>query len=279
MNRIAILVTCHNRRETTISCLQRLFEIKTDIDVYCVDDKSSDGTSDAIASLFPQVIIIHGNGELFWSRGMRLAWEKASMTHDYDFYFWLNDDVELFPNCFEELLFCSSILNDRAIIGGLIKEKNTGQVIYGGYDNNHCLIPANGKMNPIRNLNGNFVLISRYVFNVLGNLDPVYHHDIGDVDYGFMAQENDIPVVTSRDYIGTTNAKFQTTSNRIRQYGVGVVERFQKLYSPLGAPPSIHFHFMKKHKGFFTAVFYYLYLHIINVLPDSCWNSIKNRRK
>ena len=120
MNSIAVLLTCHNRKDITTSCLQRLFVLKPDVDVFCVDDSSIDGTPEAIAQKFPQVHLIHGDGSLFWCRGMNLAWAKAKENADYDYYLWLNDDLFLYDNAFDEILNCSQLNNDRAIIGGIV---------------------------------------------------------------------------------------------------------------------------------------------------------------
>jgi GT2 family glycosyltransferase len=42
-------------------------------DALVLDDASSDGTSDAIAVQFPDVTVLHGDGELCWNGGMRRA--------------------------------------------------------------------------------------------------------------------------------------------------------------------------------------------------------------
>ena len=102
MNKTAVLLTCFNRKKHTLTCLNQLFFLSQEIDVYVVDDNSSDGTSAAILEQFPDVHLIKGNGNLFWNRGMHLAWKHAS-KHKYDFYLWLNDDVVLYKNCFDEM--------------------------------------------------------------------------------------------------------------------------------------------------------------------------------
>ena len=107
-NTIAVLLTCYNRREKTLNCLKSLFNCQLPenhtLVVYLVDDDSSDGTSKAVRNDFPKVNVISGNGNLFWNKGMRLAWETASQTNDYDFYLWLNDDTILDNNAIFQLL-------------------------------------------------------------------------------------------------------------------------------------------------------------------------------
>ncbi len=278
MNNIAVLLTCHNRKETTKTCLKRLFEIRADIDVFCVDDCSTDGTAQMITREFPQVILIEGDGNLFWSRGMRLAWVTAWKKKEYDFYFWLNDDLELYANAFDELLECSHMEKDKAVITGLVEEKASHKAIYGGSDAAKRVIVANGKLNEVTFLNGNFVIVPRYVFDKIGFFDKHFHHDLGDVDYGFTAKEYGIHVYTSRCYIGSTDVALRSKHMRIRMDNVSIVKRFERLYSPLGSNPFITFYFKRKHQGFLSAFIYFLYLHFINLLPDIVWNKVSRLR-
>ena len=271
---IAILIACHNRKQTTLACLDKLYGIRRDIDVYCVDDNSTDGTADAIREEFPQVNLIHGDGNLFWSRGMTAAWMEAAKNKDYDFYFWLNDDLVLYDYCFDEMLECSRIMEHKAVIAGLVQETTTQDAIYGGFDRSKHLIAANGELNEVFRLNGNFVLVPNYVFKKNGFFDPVYHHDLGDVAYGHETHKNGLHVCTSRKYIGCTDAALQNKNTRIRLNGVSVVKRFKKLYSPLGSNPFITFHFLSKYEGFIKAVVFFVYVHAINLLPDCIWSRI-----
>jgi len=264
MNKIAVLVTSYNRKLKTLRCIENLFRIKKDIDIYLVDDYSTDGTGDAISKQFPKVNLIKGSGNLFWNRGMHLAWEKATQKK-YDFFLWLNDDVILYENCFTELLDCSKLASNKAIISGIIESQDKTNILYGGTDKQGNLLEPNGNMQKITNMNGNVVLVPKSVFEVLGNLDATFHHDLGDVDYGLRAQEKGIPVYTTRVSIASGE---KNNFCRVRLWNSTLLKRFQTLYSPLGSPPSINFYFRRKHFGFFNAMNYYIYLHIINVIPD-----------
>lgn len=274
MNNIAVLLTCHNRRETTRTCLKRLFEIRSDLDVFCVDDGSNDGTAQMIANEFPQVELIAGDGNLFWSRGMRLAWVTARKKKEYDYYFWLNDDLELYANAFDELLECSRLVKGQAVITGLVEEKTSHKVIYGGSDAAKRMIAANGELNEVTFLNGNFVIVPRYVFDKIGFLDERFHHDLGDVDYGLTAKEQGMEVYTSRCYIGGTDVALRSKHMRIRLDNANVFKRFKRLYSPLGSNPFITFYFKRKHQGLMNALTFFVYVHIINLLPDAVWNKV-----
>lgn len=273
--RIAAIMTCHNRREKTIACLRSLFSIIPDTDVFLTDDGCTDGTAQAALAVSPHVHIVSGNGNLFWSRGMYLAWKEA-IKGSYDFYLWLNDDIELYSSFWEELLECDRMALSKAVIVGLIKDKFSDAIIYGGTNADGELIQESALPQRIANMNGNVVLVPSCVVSAIGIIDPVYWHDIGDVDYGLMAQKAGISVLSTRKAVavGYSNGKFC----RVRKWGTTLSNRFKKLYSPLGSNPNISFYFFKKHKGLCAACMIYIYLHIINVLPDRIVQTIWGKK-
>lgn len=270
MNKIAILLTCYNRKDKTKIALSRLYQIEQDVDIFLVDDGSTDGTQDEVRNNFQEVYIIKGNGNLFWNRGMALAWKHA-MKQEYDYYIWLNDDVALYSYALEEIFNVSAKFYNKAIISGIIETKDKTTILYGGFDRNKKIVIPDGKPQEIHHLNGNFVLVPRYVFNILGNLDKKYHHDLGDVDYGLRAIKKGISVVSTTKAIG-----YGQINNlvRVRLNRVTLKERFKKLYSPLGSNPNINFYFRKKHYGLIKAIAFYLHLNLINLLPDKIINKI-----
>lgn len=91
--RAAVIIPVHNRREVTLRCLQSLHRTRLPVGfgIIVVDDGSTDGTADAIAATFPEVIIEHGNGELFWTGGIVRGMQRA-LAEGAAFLFWLNDD-------------------------------------------------------------------------------------------------------------------------------------------------------------------------------------------
>ena len=265
MNNIAVLITCFNRRNITLRCLRRLLELNKNLHVFLVDDLSSDGTADAVSSEFPQVRVISGTGNLFWNRGMHLAWEHARMGN-YSHFLWLNDDVVLHDDCFTELLACSALCEHEAIISGIIESHDGKEILYGGTDSTKHLLEPNGAMQSITNMNGNVVLVPSSVFAQLGNLDPFFHHDLGDVDYGLRAQQEKIKVLTTRVVVGSCD---RNNACRVRLWGANIWLRFKKLYSPLGSHPIINFYFRRRHYGLSNAFFYFAFILLLNAMPDT----------
>ena len=255
MSSIAVLLTVHNRKEKTVCCLSRLYsQIKINhytLNVYLVDDGSTDGTPEVITKLYPNVNIINGDGNLFWNRGMHKAWETASKEKDYDYYLWLNDDTNIVNDCIERLLDLSSANRDKAIIvGSTCTTGNPGQITYGGWKNGK-LFTNLSKPNKCETMNGNIVLIPKSVYVVLGMNDPTFRHCLGDTDYALRAKEQGIACLTGIGIFGECDAHERPTI--WMDPSQPFEKRWKNFFSPLGNNPFEFFYFRRKHYGILAA--------------------------
>ena len=247
--RIAVLMTCYNRVDTTLECLRRLFEQGIpngySIDVWLVDDASPDKTGEKVKNIYPQVNVIQGTGGLFWCRGMRLAWDSASKAYDYDFYLWLNDDV---------------ILNDRAIASLLSDYDKSGGVIVGTFSSNDKFYdvsygatkfhPDGMPRLPDKQMNGNLVLIPRNIYKVVGPIYGNYHHQYGDYDYGNMLKKHGLEFYASSQFSGVCPQqpeRYHTLNDK------SLVQRVRLLLDPKGYDLHDAFIFRYRANGLFRA--------------------------
>lgn len=269
MNKIAVLLTCFNRVKKTIACLDNLFASTPDkvkLDVFLVDDGSTDGTGDAVRAKFPQVTVIQGTGSLYWNRGMHLAWEIAAKSNRYDYYILLNDDTFLLPNAIEELLACAIETNNNAIVCASFCGKETQSFTYGGRDKAGVAVVPNGKIQNCFSINGNCLLIPQKVYDEIGNLDPIFPHAIGDFDYGQRALAKDFQLVTTRRYLGTCESN--DLLPKWCYAHVPIKERIKALYSPLGnSHPKYYFIYEKRHFGWIIAIKHFCSIHLRLLIP------------
>lgn len=272
---IAVLLTCHNRKDKTLQCLEALFlqqglNKSFNLEVFMVDDGSTDDTAGTVNNRYPEINIIHGNGNLYWNRGMHLAWETAVNDHTkFDFYLWLNNDTNLLSDAINELLQCAMWVSKPPIICGAVCSEKTLTYTYGGKTKEGFEILPKDKIQNCNSINGNCVLIPKAVYEQIGNLDPIFPHAIGDYDYGLRAIKKGIPVITTRKYIA-----YCQKNNNLPQWcykNVPLKERIKALYSPLGnSHPNYFFLFERRHYGIAVAIKHYFTIHLRALIP-SLW--------
>lgn len=250
---IAVLITVHNRRETTLQCLRNLYANQLpeiELEVFLVDDGSVDGTKEAISRHFPNVHIILGTGDLFWNRGMLLSWNEAAKS-SHDFYLWLNDDTILFENAIQIMMESyGKVSKDSIIVGCTCSANNPSVVTYGGF--NKTIMMPNGALQETTIINGNFVLIPDAVYKKIGGMDPFFRHSFGDREYGIRAHQNGIHLYITPTFIGTCER--HSSSKRCFDPAFGLMERLRFFYSPLGNPPAELYHMYKKERGIGYAI-------------------------
>lgn len=259
MKTLAILLTVHNRREKTTKCLhcvaEQLPAEGVEMDIYMTDDGCTDGTAEAIASQYPDVHIIKGDGTLYWNRGMLKAWETATARRDYDYYLWLNDDTYIFPTAIRHILQSSAEADDQAIIAGPTQSEESGECTYGlRHEGTGRLLTPNGTLQEGGNLNGNFVLVPNKVYNILGKLDPHYPHAGGDTDYGLRAKEAGLKTLLDKVYCGYCEK--HPTLSRWCNSDFPLRQRWKSLNQPLGMPLRTLFYHERRHYGLSTACFH-----------------------
>lgn len=205
---LAVLMTCHNRVDTTLACLRRLMPQLGEKDgVYLVDDGSTDGTGARVRVEHPTVHVIDADGSLYWSKGMHVAWKAAIASgKDYDFYLWLNDDVMLNPGAIDALLsdWTKSADTRSVIVGACAQDEAETQSSYAATDVHDIRYEPNGR-SPQRAtgwFNGNVVLVPCETCRRVGVISKDYSHSRGDYDYAERLRRAGIPFWASSRFAG-----------------------------------------------------------------------------
>ena len=260
--RLAVLMTCHNRIANTTDCLEALKKQKpfgASIDLFLVDDGSTDGTALAVSSIWPAATVIQGDGSLYWCGGMRIAFAQA-MLKGYDFYLWLNDDTHLDEDAlfriFQTFTDASLQLGNLLIVVGSTCERESGTMTYGGWHQRagklfsiswEIIKPQMNRWITCDTMNGNCVLIPRTVVEKNGNLDVNFSHSMGDLDYGLRARKNGCQIVLAPGYYGVCSAN--NGAGLWVDDSQPIIVRWKKLLGPKGLPIKAWMIFCRRHKG------------------------------
>lgn len=219
-------MTCHNRQSKTETCLRSLkkalvaFDInkknKIEIEIFLVDDGCTDNTVVSAKEIFDSQVlhILQGNGNLYWAGGMRFCWKEALKRHDeWDFYLLLNDDVELMPNVFDELLeahqYALNKYKKEGVYSGITCDpEDNSKMTYGGNVWTNRLLAKSIRLQPkgVPQLcdvtNANILLVSKNVVDSIGIFYEGYIHGSADQDYSWMARKKGFPVLLTSNFCG-----------------------------------------------------------------------------
>jgi GT2 family glycosyltransferase len=258
--RIAALLTCYNRCSKTISALAKLRELDLPggarLEIFLTDDRSPDGTAQAVKDAFSDVHLLQGDGSLFWGGGMRLAFAEA-MKSDFDFYLWVNDDTLLFQHAIIRLVETYESVREQgneAIVIGSICDPESGELSYGGSRLGGALRPL--KYHAIWPsdvpqqcdiANGNCVWVPRAIAKALGNISPMYTHKMGDLDYILRAKKQGFATWIAAGWIGSCTNNPATGSWLNPE--ATLRERWRKVTEKKGLPPNEWRHFARAYGG------------------------------
>lgn len=119
--KIEIVAPVHNRRDITLQCLKSLSRINKknlDVHIIIVNDGSTDGTEQAINEQFPEVEVVKGDGNLWFTGGTNVGIITA-LKHDPDYILTINDDEVFDENFLVYMVECAEN-HPRSIVGSLL---------------------------------------------------------------------------------------------------------------------------------------------------------------
>ena len=195
---IYIIIPVFNRKDYTRKCLESLRKQSfKDFKIVVVDDGSTDGTSDMLAKDFPEVIVLTGDGNLWWTASINLGVKKA-LAEGASYVLTLNNDTIAPENFLEKMVYWSEI-HPQALLGAMALDSGSKQPIYGGGTINwmtasfHSLLdklsPDEWKgLHPVDHFPGRGLLIPKEVFEKIGLFNQkTFPHYIADFDFSHQA--------------------------------------------------------------------------------------------
>jgi GT2 family glycosyltransferase len=198
---VACVVLNYNGRDVTLEALGSLTRMDYPAyDVIVVDNGSTDGSYEAIAERFPQVVQVRTEENLGPAGGANLGLRHA-LARDDDYVLILNNDIEVARDLLAEMVRVAESAPEIGIVapksyyywdreriwsaGGRMvfreaatKERGTGELDRGQYDRDE----------EIGYVNGCAQLVKRAVFEQIGLWDPLFHLSFEDADFCMRAR-------------------------------------------------------------------------------------------
>ncbi|MBO0590876.1 glycosyltransferase family 2 protein [Cellulophaga sp. E16_2] len=207
---IYIVIPVFNRWHFTKACVEQLQkQTYKDFKIVIVDDGSTDETANKLAEEYPAVIVLKGDGSLWWTGGINLGIEYA-LQNNADFVLSLNNDTLPKIDYLEKLIDASRI-EPGALIGSTGVNTETNQINFSGEKvnwltdtvkdlRNEIDKAKKGQLLPVTHFPGRGLLIPVKVFDAIGLFDQkTFPHYMADYDFTFRAIKAGFKVFCSVD--------------------------------------------------------------------------------
>jgi GT2 family glycosyltransferase len=282
--RIAALLTCFNRKDKTIACLESLLSQNTGadigLDIHLTDDGSKDGTAEAVSRRFPQIHVYEGTGNLYWAGGMRFTWKKA-LSGNYDYYLLLNDDTILQPDSVPALLKWNEEMRKSSgtpvISIGTTGDPGSKKISYGGkkirsrFAFRYTVVFNENEPIQCDLGNANIMLVPKEIVDRIGILSDRFTHGIADYDYTLRAKAAGHKSFVAPGILGYCS---DDHGNNWLSNGTTLKQRLKYLYSPKGLAYKEYLYFIRTHFIFhYPLAFCKLW---IKTLFPFLWDSFKS---
>ena len=121
VKRVEVVMPVHNRRVHTRRCLKSLSRLDRkgiELHITVVDDGSNDGTSEMLAAEFPDVNVVRGSGDLWYTAGTNRGIE-AALKRGPDYILACNDD-SIFDSKSVVQMVGTAERYPRSVVGALL---------------------------------------------------------------------------------------------------------------------------------------------------------------
>ena len=265
---IYIIIPVYNRINKTIKCINSIHkQNRKDIKIIVVDDASTDNTKKILNEKYSDIIVLNGNGYLFWKGAIELGVNYVLDTcSEKDWILLANNDVEFENDCIEKLVSLSEKYNRKIIASALsvdLKDKKTiiksGTIIKSWFFNlnyqilNKCNISYALSKNEIEAnlLTGRCLLHPIEVFKKIGNYNSEkLPHYGGDDEFTARARSSGFKlfILPSAIVFLDQNKDYRIKENILKEFfiskksGTNLIFRWRltRMIVPLYAQPTFY---------------------------------------
>lgn len=225
--KVFVLAPIYNRKNVTLSFL-RSFSKQTyaNYQMVIVDDGSTDGSSEAIMTEFPNTIILKGDGNLWWTGAMRMGVKHIlTIANNDDYIIAINDDVIVKDDYIEKILSISKE-DKNAIVGSIYLDEQENEIVYDSgvkidwkrYSYYQLPYNTQKKILEADTLSTRGALIPVAVFKKIGSFEKKLRHYAADYEFFFRAKKAGYKLLISKEVVvyGSERDRLERDESRIQ---------------------------------------------------------------
>lgn len=254
-DKVAVIIPTFNRKQYLRNVLTQLFhqiDAVSELIVIVVVDGSTDGTIEMLEKDFPEVILVKGTGNWWYTKSMNEGFKKAE-EYRPGLVLTLNDDIVLDPSYLQLLLNAKKQVEENAIMGSLsLTADQPYRIFFSGirkyirwrqknirYHPRFTLVPLEELtgIHPSIVLPGRGMLIPYPVLKKLNYFDEYYIQYHSDEDFCLRAWKNGFPVYISWDarvysHVKDTGKGMSFIKTGFLAYLKGFTNKYSRIYIP-----------------------------------------------
>jgi len=230
-----IVIPVHNRKRFTRDCLLSLRkQTFKNFTIIVIDDGSSDGTSEMIQKIFPEVVLLHGDGNLWWAQALNIGVNYVlNHSKDNDYILTLNNDTVVYPDYLQKLhdsaldypksligSISISIVDQSTVIdAGVRVNWSTAKFINLGKDKKYYkMMLSNSFIQKVDVLSGRGTLIPIDTFREIGLYDFEHLPHYGaDYEFSYRANLKGYSLFINNKAVVLSNARSTGLNNRVNR--------------------------------------------------------------
>lgn len=131
---VFVVIPVHNRLAHTISCLESLLvQTHSPLKLVVIDDGSTDGTHQAIRERYPGVVVLKGDGSLWWTgaTNMGVRW-VLQRCRPCDYLLTLNNDTTVRPDYVATLVTLAQATRPSLVGSVALDSRDEKTIVDGG---------------------------------------------------------------------------------------------------------------------------------------------------
>lgn len=284
---IYLVIPVHNRLDATRECLESLrAQTYVQYRVVLVDDGSTDGTSDYLRQHYPEMTVLDGDGNLWWTGATNLG-VRYVLQHarEDDYLLTLNNDTIL-PTAYLETMISLSRRRPHGLIGSIaVDHDRRGVVVDGGVRihwplakfTNLKIPPGDGvdAFYTVSALSGRGTLISARVFHQIGLYDARHFpHYAADYDFSLRAHQAGYALLLHPSCYLYSKTQLTGISNVHSKIGLGTwLKGFTSIKSPNNL--QVRLRFGLRHAPWFCRASF-MFCDVFRVILGTWRNQLKN---
>jgi GT2 family glycosyltransferase len=282
---ISVIIPTHNRKEclkTVLTCLRKQ-KNKNNFRLYplVVVDGSTDGTMEMLNFEFPEVPIIIGDGNWWYTKCINKGIEY-SLSLDIDYILTLNDDIVFNEQYIESLMNVIEHQKDFCLVGSVsYTQSNPCRISFSGvkkiirwrlkeinYISKFSIVDPNSNTGYVKsmNLSGRGILFPIDLISKLGFYDEKLIQYGSDTDFSYRATKAGINVYLSYDAIIYENEKLTSKGSihnmpSFKEY----IHSFFEIHSINSMQKGLYFYWKHGYKALIP-------LYFVIIMLGACYN-------